>query len=65
MAVVSVDYKYGFIDTNGKYIINPQFEDVDYNLMSFYETNFYDDMGIIPIRSDNKYGFIDFSGKLL
>ena len=65
MAVVSVDYKYGFIDTNGKYIINPQFEDVDYNLMSFYETNFYDDMGIIPIRSDNKYGFIDFSGKIV
>lgn len=61
IAVVVSDNKFGFIDKDGKYVINPQFDYVDYNI----DTNFYDDMGIIPVGIDNKYGFIDFSGKIV
>lgn len=65
MAAVLSDNKFGFIDKNGKYVINPQFDYVDYNMMGFYDPNFYYDMGVIPVRVDSKYGFIDFSGKIV
>ena len=65
LAVVKSNDKYGYIGKDGKYAINPQFDYVDYNMMGFYDPNFYYDMGVIPVRVDSKYGFIDFSGKIV
>ncbi|MBN1819152.1 MAG: WG repeat-containing protein [Prolixibacteraceae bacterium] len=46
--------KCGFINTDGNYIINPQFE---------YATRFFGDIAFISI--DDKYGIIDKKGKII
>ena len=44
--------KWGFIDTKGQYVINPQFD----NAGEFSE-------GLAPVEIGGKYGFIDTKGQ--
>ena len=46
--------KYGFIDKNGKVVIEPQFDGAD----AFSE-------GLARVKKDRKWGFIDKSGKVV
>jgi len=51
-AVVSSGGKVGYIDKEGKYVINPQFDIMD---------NFFD--GLAKVTVSNKTGYIDKDGK--
>ena len=46
--------KYGFIDKNGKVVIEPQFD----NVSAFSE-------GLAKVEKDGKWGFIHKSGKVV
>ena len=46
--------KYGFIDKNGKVVIEPQFDSA---------SNFSE--GFACVKKDDKWGFIDKSGKMV
>lgn len=52
--IIRVGGKAGFIDKNGKIIIEPQFE----NAEDFLE-------GIAPVKVESKWGFIDEAGKIV
>ena len=54
LAKVEKDGKWGFIDKNGKVVIEPQFDDAG----DFSE-------GFAQVKKDGKYGFIDKSGKVV
>jgi len=54
MASVCVAGKYGFVDTNGTMVIQPQFEWAQ----AFCE-------GLAPVCIDSRYGFIDKTGKFV
>jgi hypothetical protein len=47
---VNHDWKWGYVDINGKTIINPQFYDVG---------NFFAGLAKTKIEEKGKYGFID------
>ena len=51
-AVVSSGGKVGYIDKGGKYIINPQYDNLD---------NFFD--GLARVTIGDKSGYIDKEGK--
>ena len=57
---VSVNQKIGFIDKDGKIIINPQFDEVAIinkdNLVCFSD-------GLANVKIGDKYGYIDTEGK--
>lgn len=59
LAIVLIDDKVGYIDTNGKMVIPPQldFENIVYSY-SFVE-------GLKIIISDTKYGYIDVKGNVV
>ena len=54
MARVKVDGKWGFIDTNGKMVIAPQYERVE---------NFFE--GLAGVKKDDKWGFVDKKGRIV
>ena len=58
-AVVVVGDVFGWIDTTGKYVVNPQFEAGDYNASN---AAYSISDGIIPITNGDKYGYIDSAG---
>ncbi|HYP12494.1 MAG TPA: WG repeat-containing protein, partial [Bryobacteraceae bacterium] len=51
---VKVNGKYGFIDRNGKILVNPQFDDA----------GMFED-GRAPVALGKSWGFIDRAGKLV
>ena len=53
-AKVKINSKYGFIDKTGKYIINPQYDELDW----FRE-------GFAGVKIDGKWGFVDFFGTVV
>ena len=46
--------KYGFIDKNGKVVIEPQFDNVEDFIEGFWK-----------VEKDGKWGFIDKNGKVV
>ncbi|HEB9287767.1 TPA: WG repeat-containing protein [Campylobacter coli] len=54
MAIIGLNGKYSFMDTNGKMIINPKFDGV-----SFFRN------GFAGIKLNNIWGFIDKNGKFV
>ena len=55
---VEKDGKYGYIDSNGKFVIQPQYD---------YATEFYQDHAIVALKSENSanvYQVIDKSGNV-
>lgn len=54
LAYVSFDGKYGYINTDGDFVIEPQFEKAD---------NFKND--IARVRTNGKYGYINTNGKFV
>jgi hypothetical protein len=53
LAGVESDHKWGYVDENGKLVIQPQFDD---------ESNFFDN-GLATVKVNGKYGIIDKKGK--
>jgi len=60
LAAVVVQKKTGFIDKNGKFVIEPQY-DFSFNFGSNYSFN----GGISPVFINKKWGFIDKKGTVL
>ncbi|HEB9342928.1 TPA: WG repeat-containing protein, partial [Campylobacter coli] len=54
LAIIGLNGKYSFMDTNGKMIINPKFDGV-----SFFRN------GFAGIKLNNIWGFIDKNGKFV
>ena len=54
LALVKVANRYGYLATNGKYIVEPRFEDAS----PFAE-------GLAAVKVKNKWGFIDKTGKVV
>lgn len=54
LARVKIGDRYGFINTKGRYVINPQFDDA----LWFSE-------GLARIKVGDKYGFIDTKGEIV
>jgi len=52
---VESDHKWGYVDENGKLVIQPQFDD---------ESNFFDN-GLATVKVNGKYGIIDKKGKYI
>ena len=52
--MVKMGGKYGYMDKNGKMVIEPQFEEG----FEFHE-------GIAIVKKDGKYGFIDKTGNFI
>ncbi len=50
-SIVQRDSLWGYIDTKGKIVIKPKYNDADY----FYE-------GLAAVNNGDKYGFIDYNG---
>ena len=53
LALVAIGRRFGYIDAQGKFAINPQFEGAG----SF-------DDGLAPVLMNGKWGYIDRAGKL-
>lgn len=65
LIAVKVGEKWGFIDTHGNYVANPQFDEVRIAQEApVYEGFALDDhYGMIPVRSGDKWGYIGPDGR--
>ena len=54
IAIVKINGKYGYIKTNGKWIIKPKFA---------FAEHFANGLARVKIRKNGKYGFIKNNGK--
>jgi hypothetical protein len=57
MAGAMLDEKWGYIDATGKYVIDPQFDEVD-SLNGFR-------YGLTSVKLGEKWGFIDRAGRFV
>lgn len=56
LAKVSVDGKFGFINTNGKFVINPQELGI---------SDFSEDLAVFSTKNLYRFGYVDKSGKII
>jgi hypothetical protein len=56
LAAVEIDGKFGFIDTSGRVVIEPKFEDLP---------DMYFSDGLAKVKLEGKYGYIDRTGAIV